>query len=74
MEWGTPLTHTVGLVAGIAFLAAIFLGFLARSWFVSRSKTRVKLGAVILGSLGGWERAREVSSTVEERLRMADRR
>jgi hypothetical protein len=74
MEWGTLLTQTVGTIGAISFLAAIVLAFLGRRWFASRSKKKVQLGADILAGLGGWERAREVSSMIEERLQMADRR
>jgi hypothetical protein len=73
MEWGTPLTQAAGIIAGISFLAAIVLSFLGRRWFASTSKKKIQLGADILASLGGWERARQVSRQVEARLQMADR-
>lgn len=63
----SPFWHVTGLMGVIGFSIAIALSLVARRWFVSSDPGKVKLGAKILGLLGGAANARDLESEMRRR-------
>ena len=63
----SPVWHSVGIVAMIAFGAGILLAIVARYWFTSSDSEKVKRGAKVLSALGGASNARSAESEMARR-------